>query len=69
MLVRLPGIHDKLDGAWDGPYKVLEVPLVSKKKGSRNHVQINKCKEFHQATNSKVAVSSREECRSRCVEV
>ena len=72
VLVRLPGMHGKLESAWGGPYKVLEVPSelhvvvgmadqTARKKGSKKRVHINTCKEFHQATINRVAVWARED--------
>ena len=54
------------------PYEVSEVPSglhvvvgmtdqTTKKNGSRKHVHINTCKEFHQGTINRVAVWARED--------
>ena len=66
VLTRLPGLRSKLEGSWEGPFVVLDVPSevhvvlgISGKecaKGKGKRVHINSCKPFHQVSAATVAV-------------
>ena len=61
VMTRLPGFQSKLEGAWEGPIEMLDVPSefhivlgIAGKKG--NAIGINSCKPFHAMQVARVAV-------------
>ena len=71
VLTRVPGLRSKLEGSWEGPFVVLDVPsefhvvlgtpgkATGKAQGKRVH--INSCKPFVQASLHRVAVWATED--------
>ena len=70
VLTRLPGPKNKLEGGYEGPYEILEVPndihviigIPGKAGGNKiKRVHINSCKPYNQVQVCRVAVSARED--------
>ena len=70
VLTRLPGLQNKLEGGYEGPYEILEVPndvhviigIPGKAGGNKiKHVHINSCKPYNQVQVCRVAVWARED--------
>ena len=70
VLLRTPGLHNKLDDIWDGPYEVskklndvnYEI-MVPNKRTKRKIVHVNNCKEWKQSESSvlRIVVAAEEE--------
>ena len=66
VLTRVPGLKNKLEGSWEGPFVVLDVPSEvhvvlgtpdkACTRGMGKRVHINSCKPFHEASVYRVAV-------------
>ena len=66
VLTRVPGLRSKLDGSWEGPFVVLDVPTKvhvvlgmpgkACTRGMGKRVHINSCKPFHEASVYRLAV-------------
>ena len=70
VLTRLPGLQNKLEGGYEGPYEILEVPndvhviigIPGKAGGNKiKRVHINSCKLYNQVQVCRVAVWARED--------
>ena len=70
VLTRLPSLQNSLEGGYDGPLEILEVPNdlhviigIPGKAGAnkRKHVHINSCKPYNQVQVCRVAVWARED--------
>ena len=69
VLTRLPGLRSKLEGSWEGPFVVLDVPsevhvvlgVPGKDIAKGKRVHINSCKPFYQSSAARVAVWAAED--------